>query len=246
MDRVGINGRDVFIVDAHHEILAAWAEIRQRLGIAPHLITFDSHTDSHRAFMRHIGKGWDAPDLEVLGRPLVDAIRIDDPTSISRAIEQLANDEHIDWACRVGIIDQTFIFLGALSGGQVRLPATMVFEDVCLPSCAKVPHDDDCLRLYADHVLEPIILHPRIDKVQAHLGSLLVHVPYILDIDLDVFLTRRAAQPIDPSLFRFLLHHAAAITIAREPGCVEALRLPGEEITAAVLELLVLDHIRDA
>jgi hypothetical protein len=67
-----------------------------------------------------------------------------------------------------------------------------------------------------------------------------------LDIDLDVFLTRRAAAPHDSSLVRQLLHHASGITIAREQACVEELRLAGEDITPKELEALVIDHIQHA
>ena len=238
-----INGQRVYVVEAHHEVLEAWAEVRRSLASPPHLISFDSHTDSHRAFLRYLGLPWDSPELVERGEPLVRKIQLDDPASISRAIAQLAHDEHIDCAQRAGIIDRVFIFLGAV-GRYVPLPNTTVFDDICLPTCSKLSHDDDCQRLLADHILEPVILRPRIDAVNADLGTRAEDTAYILDVDLDVFLTRKAAAPADPSLFRQLLRHAKAITIAREPSCVEGLRL--EEITAEELEALVIDHIQHA
>jgi hypothetical protein len=245
MDCKEINGKKVFIVDAHHEALAAWAEGRRSIKFAPHLISFDSHTDSHRAFLKHLGLHWDSPELVEQGEALVRKTKFDDAASISRAIEHLAHDEHIDCARRVGIISRVFIFLGAIGDG-VRLPNTKVFDDDCLPNCSKLAHDDECQRLLADHLLEPLILRPRINSVSTELGMPIEDAAYILDIDLDVFLTRRAATPHDPSLFRQLLHHAKAITIAREPDCVEVLRLAGEDITPGELEALVNEHIEHA
>jgi hypothetical protein len=245
MDRRQFSGRDVFVVDAHHEVLAAWSDVRARLGFPPHLVSFDSRTDSHRAFIRHLGLSWDSPESVQSGEPLVRKVRFDDPTSISHAIGKLAHDEHIDCAHRAGIVDRVFIFLGAGPDG-VHLPETRVFFDHCLPTCTKMPHDDECFRLLADNVLEPVLLLPRIEVVNADLGAPLEDVAYIMDIDLDVFRTRRAATTDDPSLFRRLLHHATAITIAREPGCVEDLRLEGEDITSDELEALMLDHIQRA
>jgi len=43
-------------------------------------------------------------------------------------------------------------------------------------------------------------------------------------------------MPADPSFFRRLICYAKAITIARERGWVEELRLDGEEITSEHLE----------
>jgi hypothetical protein len=82
--------------------------------------------------------------------------------------------------------------------------------------------------------------------MNADLGQPIESTKYILDIDLDVFLTRRSATPNDPTLFRRFLANAAAITIAREPNCVEDLRLEGEDITSNELEALMLEHIQQA
>jgi hypothetical protein len=42
--------------------------------------------------------------------------------------------------------------------------------------------------------------------------------PFILDIDLDVFNTRRAVAPAHTEVFCDLARRAVGITIAREPG----------------------------
>ena len=47
--------------------------------------------------------------------------------------------------------------------------------------------------------------------------------PYILDIDLDAFHSRKAITPDDPSTLHRLIRNAVAITIATEPECVDEL-----------------------
>jgi hypothetical protein len=46
-----MKGKQVFLVDDHHKVLAAWALIRRKLLAAPNLITIDHHTDTREAFL---------------------------------------------------------------------------------------------------------------------------------------------------------------------------------------------------
>lgn len=48
-----IGGKDVYVVDDHHQDLAPWALVRHQLGQAPNLITIDHHTDVYEAFLGH-------------------------------------------------------------------------------------------------------------------------------------------------------------------------------------------------
>ena len=107
--------QDLFVVNRHQEVLAAWAKIRLDLGFPPHLVSFDSHTDSHRAFLRHLRLASDSTELVERGEPLVQQIRIDDAGSILTAINLLASDEHIDCARRARIIDRVFIGMECLT-----------------------------------------------------------------------------------------------------------------------------------
>ncbi len=240
-----IGEKEVSIVDEHHHAMAAWAEIRTRIEYAPTLITFDSHPDLHIAFMRHLRLAFDSPKLPGASAPLVGDIKFDDPQKVDGAIQRLANDEHIDCARRAGIIGDVFVSLGVESG-NVRLPGVVVFDDGCVPWCRKKIHDDDCFRRHADHVIEGRLIRPRVKKILKRVGRRFDTFPYILDIDLDVFRTRKSAAPEDEETFHDLIRHATAITIAREPGCVESLRLDGETITATDLEGALLDHIERA
>ncbi|MEI3003883.1 MAG: hypothetical protein V8T87_04585 [Victivallales bacterium] len=41
-----INKKKVYIVEEHHHVLLPWASEREQLGIAPHVLTLDHHTDT--------------------------------------------------------------------------------------------------------------------------------------------------------------------------------------------------------
>jgi hypothetical protein len=121
----------------------------------------------------------------------------------------------------------------------------------CVPGCQKSPHDDDCLRRLYDAAIETPYLRQQLDvanemAVTGARRRSCVDQPYVLDIDLDVFHTRRSVAPADSSLFHELIRGATAITIAKEPGCVVSLQLEGEGLSANWLLDRVLDHIRQA
>ena len=48
-----INGKSVYLVEDHHHALLPWAYERDRLGIAPHVLTLDHHTDTLPAFTHY-------------------------------------------------------------------------------------------------------------------------------------------------------------------------------------------------
>lgn len=70
--------------------------------------------------------------------------------------------------------------------------------------------------------------------------------PYILDIDLDAFHSRKAIEPTDPSTFYRLIRNAVAITIATEAECVDELKFDGEAIDADILLDRLMTHIKAA
>lgn len=55
-------------------------------------------------------------------------------------------------------------------------------------------------------------------------------VPYILDIDLDVFHTVGSIEPKDPASFYRLIRGSLAITIATEAECVDELWLKAKRL----------------
>lgn len=115
-----IFGKDVYVVDDHHRVLAAWALIRRRLDRAPNLLTIDHHTDVHEAFLghAHLETHESGDDPWALARDLVKRIDWQDDQSLLWAIERLRHDEHIDAATLSGILNYAFCIQLSDSGGN--------------------------------------------------------------------------------------------------------------------------------
>jgi len=121
----------------------------------------------------------------------------------------------------------------------------------CFIGCNAMPHDDDCLVQQANEVIESRYLDDQLERGAeisrciglAHLES----EPYVLDIDLDVFHTRKAISPQDPSTFYRLIRNAVGITIATEADCVEEEWLDNEyKMSSDELLQEMLAHIEKA
>jgi len=121
----------------------------------------------------------------------------------------------------------------------------------CFIGCQSRPHNDACFLRQSDEILESRYLDDQIargSEISSCLGlSNLETAPYVLDIDLDAFHTRRAITPEDPSTFYRLIKNAVAITIATEAECVEEEWLNDEDKMSSD-ELLqeLLGHINKA
>lgn len=126
-----------------------------------------------------------------------------------------------------------------------------IVPHVCAIGCNKGPHDDECLILHADQAIESIYLRDQLCKIRwmnavSKLGRLTTKSPpYILDIDLDYFRTKKAIAPKDTTVFYKLIKYAAAITIATEPSCVKMLRLE-KSLNSEFLLSSLLKHIEIA
>jgi len=106
-----IMGKDIYVVEAHHQALAAWALVRRTSAQPPNLITIDHHTDTDEAFRgfacveRYEGRVDDEVTLhELLRTP----INWKDDASLQAAISKLRHDEHIDAATLSGILNQAY------------------------------------------------------------------------------------------------------------------------------------------
>lgn len=103
----------------------------------------------------------------------------------------------------------------------------------CFIGCQTRPHNDDCLVRQSDEIIEARYLDDQLargSEISKCFGLPdLEATPYILDIDLDAFHTRRAINPEDPSTFYRLIKNAVAITIATEAECVEEEWLDDED-----------------
>jgi hypothetical protein len=97
----------------------------------------------------------------------------------------------------------------------------------CYIGCATSPHNDDCFTRHALEIVEARYLEDQLargSEISRCFGlPNLEAAPYILDIDLDAFHSRKAITPDDPSTLHRLIRNAVAITIATEPECVDEL-----------------------
>lgn len=254
-------GKDVYVVEAHHQALAPWALVRRRLHRAPNLITIDHHTDVHEAFLRHAHLDtWESgEDAWALASEWAKGIDRQDEQSLLWAIERLQHDEHIDAATVSGILNYAFCIQLSDSGGNPPIaektyadPANHIFviSHDCAIGCIRMPHNDDCVVEHGNMIIESIYLDDQLARGAemsrcvgiAHLEA----QPYILDIDLDAFHSRQAIEPADPVTFYRLIRNAVAITVATEAECVEELKFNDEPINADMLLDRLMRHIETA
>lgn len=281
---LSICGKDVYVVDDHHQALAPWALIRRSLNQAPNLITIDHHTDVHEAFLGHAHLETMESDGDPWAFASELAKRIDfrDDQSLLWAIEHLRHDEHIDAATVSGILNYAFCIQLSDGGGnpsiedqayaadrQARSPQPptlqppsrpMTYEDPenhifviphdCAIGCTRMPHNDDCVVEHGNMIIESIYLNDQLargSEMSRCVGIARVNAqPYILDIDLDAFHSRKAIEPADPSTFYRLIRNSVAITIATEAECVDELKFDDESIDAVMLLNRLMKHIETA
>lgn len=253
---LNIGGKDVYVVEAHHEILQSWAHIRRSQAAAPALLTLDHHTDTYEAFFRHRYHAThkavtdeNQAAMAALLPGMIAAMRWDDEDSVLDAISKLHHDEHIRTAILAGIVSRAFVV--NLSDENSSEPGVLYSTSaICAIGCEKESHNDDCAPIHAGQVLESIYLNYELDELNAMAqanGLPTVEAgPYILDIDLDYFHTDKAIDPVDPAAFYRLVQNAVAVSIATEPSCVKELRHEGSTITARSLLDRMKQHIATA
>lgn len=242
LERRLVAGKPVFVAESHQMVLEGWAEVRRGMSETPHLVTLDFHTDLRKAFTLDCFNAYDAGEIDVFPgpeealahmAPLVERLAGLDPAEVKELVGRLTFEEHIDAAQRAGIVDHVFLGLSDRPGIPPEGKQHAVWK-----------RTDE--RAEADTVLEPAFLGELVAKLEEVAGRPLEETVYILDVDLDYFRTAKAIRPDDPSVFRRLVRHAKAVTVALEPECVKDGRLPKEKITAKSLLADLLGHIEAA
>ena len=212
----------VYLVEDHHHALLPWREIRRSLGVAPHVLTLDHHTDTLPAFTHYNEVNGGCHPIHV---------------PVEEALKELRHDEHFDFAVRNGLIRSATIFSHVNFAIDVN-PALTIVHD---PPVDELP---ETLAEYYAMVLESDFLTQNLKQ-----APLPPDVPYILDIDLDCFKGERSVMPEDPTVFRELVRNAAAVTICRERDWVRLLNLDyGKlqyEFFLEKLFILIRDAIRN-
>jgi len=202
------------IASFHHEVLAFWAAWKRGHGDAEvDVLCLDHHTDVVRAFRDDsvpAGEGaWRSPE------------------AVADAISRLRHDEHFDWAVRSGLVREVYI----ASHTCATPPACDRLHVLCDPRWPdenEFLRDQERCRALADSVLES-------DYLIRQFGGIDRYDPFILDIDCDYFLTRRALFPEDAAYFDALLRRAELVTVSLESDWVRLLRFRGEDISGTVI-----------
>lgn len=285
-EHFSIKGKDVYVVDDHHKVLAAWTLIRRKMEPPPNLITIDHHTDTYEAFLGYAH--WEAyegrvADQEAFRLAQIADINWRDDESVNKAVSNLKHDEHIDTATCSGVLENAFCI--QLSDSEATPSIEQLAFDKsmeenwpnpptepkpvrpmsyaqatnriyalpfdCFIGCQAKPHNDECHAKHSDEIIESQYLDDQLQRgaeISRCIGLTdLEAAPYILDIDLDAFHSRRAITPEDTSTFYRLIKNAVAITIATEAECVEDLWLNNDDqMTADELLNELLTHIERA
>ena len=247
IEKTSINEKDIYIFKNHHYALLPWAEIRSQHEVAPLLLSFDYHTDTHMPFLFHSHKAYGTKEEErnILIKSMIKNIDYRNSDSILDAIFNLRNDEHILTAIESDIISVAFII--SIEGvseftrtqeGDANILVSEAFNHLkskCFvagidPIYAdyEANDDDDWLEILHKVLLEDDFLSDKLmffeEMSSLHFDNLMPKYPYILDIDLDYFTTREAINPKSHRIFSKLIKNATAITIAKEPDCVQMCR----------------------
>lgn len=234
-----IEDKKIYIVDDHSEAFIPWGQLYATKSTKSNLITLDHHTDTLKAFRRHIffrvepSKYKDINYLQEVEN-ILENLKPTSNESLKDTAEKIRNDEQIDAAIKAGILNYAFVisFSQSIDVPQIgMLPSNHIFEIAtrCWTGCDQKIHTDECTIPQADEAIESRFLDRHLEVVNQMTKVVgiddIFTEPYILDIDLDFFHTRKALTPDDDTTFRKLIRNAEIITIAKEPSFVEDLWL---------------------
>ncbi|MEG0774227.1 UPF0489 family protein [Clostridium sp.] len=245
-----VGEKKVYIVENHHEVIIPWSEYASNSETIPVLLTFDHHMDTRNAFCRHSHKVAGSEWRKVTNQ-LIANTDINKSSTISAALERLCNDEHIDFSLQAGIISDAVVF-SLLSAGVCRDYANnkiYYIDPCCTKECNKSSHGDECQIDVYNKVIESEELLFKLNQINKFIPDFFVgnriNKKFILDIDLDCFHTKKAINPVDMSVFNYLVNNAEIVTIATEGYYVELEKKDNDINENYLLEKLLV-HIENA
>ncbi len=104
-----INSKEVFITEKHHHNLIPWAQYRNNNNRAPLVFIFDHHMDNNEPFMSY---AYDKENMKHDKKKVqielkkIDINKID---TIKDSISKLKNDEYIQTALKINLVDKVII-----------------------------------------------------------------------------------------------------------------------------------------
>lgn len=240
IEHKNVFGKDVYIFESHQYALYPWALLkRKHITDDISLFTFDYHTDLRPPFYKSslIKKSpLEYQFEEKLQADSLAAINYSEDSSLKDAIEKLCNDEHIMTAVNCGIIKRAYIIAHYGSKNGFCQSPNIYMSDFFMG----FDNGDDV----ADELLEDGFLAKYFSDLSKK--SCLIHEdatlisPYILDIDLDYFTSKKSVLPQNVNIFSKLVQNAEIITIAKESNCVKCCSKGKVDSEYLLKELLLL------
>ncbi len=230
------------VVDDHHKVLSAWAEHRSGLSVAPRLLTLDHHTDTSAPFRNHLKSFHGANEGEFLNlqKRLISEIQFENPLTIATAISRLSHDEHVTTAIAAKIVSSALVIAHNAYDTDVE---TYHDHHIICRGVDRKPGSNKIIPTDCDAVLETFFLKEMIDSFDDLLKSVgeleIIQAPYILDIDLDYFNTRKSVQPSDATKIAELARGAGLVTIATEPDFVKSCSVESDLDSDWLLDKLI-------
>ena len=194
-----------------------------------HLLSFDYHTDFKEAFL---SKCWNPLTFSCSDRNrnryLTKHIPCQD---VDAAIKDLKYDEHIDFAIRSGMIEKAFVFshdgntfhdgrVLSVPNGKKQIIQARIFSycEVDHPLANPPPYTDSTEAMMAKCITTDQVLGEVLKTFWQYGFN---QDNYILDFDCDFIRDKVAMEHNRFQLLMNLIKGARAITIAREPSCVD-------------------------
>ena len=214
--RISKSGQKIYIVEKHHEVLEAWEKYQ-----GYNIITLDTHKDTQLCFTgKNLDREQGINDYKNSNK------------SIAQIIENLKNDEHIDFATSSGIINKVFTITHDVSSNKNENPNTCNKDGIKQNGYKEEPiiQYKNVDYVNNNYPTEGTYTYTRIhalsDDFLSNAISFFKEIDsncldqYILDIDLDYICTMYAFDT-DLTVLKSLIKNAAAITIAKETHCVK-------------------------
>jgi hypothetical protein len=173
--------------------------------------------------------------MELLRQKRIAQIDHTEPQSVVAALDGLYHDEHIDVAIRCGIFKSAYVIQHS---HHELLPEWQEFDMVVWPTEIDIHSatESDLINYY-DKVLEDDFLERQLQMLPSDFS--LEANNYILDIDLDVFKTKRSLKPKSCEILKKMVDNSVGVTIAMESEWVQRLSKEDDLTAIYMLEQLV-------
>ena len=208
----------------YNQVVKEWFRYQ---GKGTHLLSFDYHTDFREAFSR---KTFNRATISCVDRNLYLSKHIP-CRDVGAAIKDLWNDEHIDFAIKSNIIKKAFVFsrndYSEVGKRVLRVPKKrehidqaeiISYSEFDHPLAIPYPYTDSKEEAIAKIITADIVLDEVIKTFREYGFN---QDNYILDLDCDFIRDKYAMKHSKYQTLQSLIKGAKAITIAREPSCVD-------------------------